>query len=362
MPSYYLYALLLLFLFFHSSTSILPFNNTSQIKCIERERQTLLNFKHNLIDHYGILSTWTDDENSQDCCKWKGIQCDHQTGHVIIHSLPGEDARYLSGKVNITSLFVLQNIQYLDLSYNDFQGSHIPQLMGSLTIRHLNLSYCAFGGSIPTQLGNLTHLLSLDPSHNLILRDIPCQLERLTHLRYLDLSYNYLGEELPYQLANLSQLRYLDLGRNSFSGPLPFQAGNLPFLRTLRLVGYFDFKPKDAEWLSNLFYLTNLAFRHLHNPDWLKTIIFPKLRKLRLVDCSLSDTDIQSLFYSYSNFSTSLTILDLSYNMLTSSTFQLLSNFSLNLQQLYLSHNNILLSSPLHSNLPSLVALDLIII
>ncbi|ESW24066.1 hypothetical protein PHAVU_004G099700 [Phaseolus vulgaris] len=45
--------------------------------------------------------------------------------------------------------------------------------------------------------------------------------------------------------------------------------------------------------------------------------------------------------------------------MLTSSTFQLLSNFSLNLQQLYLSHNNILLSSPLHSNLPSLVALDL---
>ena len=115
-------------------------------------------------------------------------------------------------------------------------------------------------------------------------------------------------------------------------------------------------------WMQNgclIYYLTNLALYYLHNLDWLQMIIFPNLRELRLVDCSLSDIHIQSLFYSYSNFSTSLTILDISSNMLTSSTFQLLSNFSLNLQELYLSHNNIVLSSPFHSNFPSLVILDL---
>jgi len=84
-----------------------------------------------------------------------------------------------------------------------------------------------------------------------------------------------------------------------------------------------------------------------------------KLKELILVDCALSDTHIQSLFYSPSNFSSSLTILHLSSNILTFSTFQLLSNFSLILQELYLSHNNIVLSSTVYSNFPSLVTLDL---
>ncbi|XP_017438176.1 receptor-like protein EIX1 [Vigna angularis] len=175
----------LLLLLLPAAESILGFNNTAEIKCIESERQALLNFKHDLVDAHYMLSTWRDDEKSKDCCKWKGIQCDHQTGRV----------------------------------------------------------------------------------------------------------------------------------------------GNLPYLQTLRLPGDFDVKPKDAHWLSNLSSLTHLAIDGLHNPDWLHMIHYPKLGELRLVDCSVSDTHIQSLFYSRSNFSNSLTILDLSSNMLTSSTFQLLSNF-----------------------------------
>ncbi|XP_022635853.1 probable LRR receptor-like serine/threonine-protein kinase At1g34110 [Vigna radiata var. radiata] len=283
----------------------------------------------------------------------------------------------------ITSLFPLQNIQHLDLSYNSFVGSHIPQLMGSLTnLRYLNLSYSDFGGNIPTQLGNLTHLLSLDLSLNYFLRgNIPYQLASFTSLTYLDLSYDILDGKLAYQFGNLSQLRYLDLSENSFSGALPFQVenlpflqtlrlGNLPFLHTLRLGAYFlwhnltlgggfDVKPKDAKWLSNMSSLTHLAINGLHNPEWLQMIHSPKLRELSLVYCFLSDTHIQSLFYSRSNFSTSLSILDLSSNMLTSSTFQLLSKFCLNLQELYLSDNNIVLSSPVHSTFSSLVILDL---
>ncbi|QCD94629.1 LRR receptor-like serine/threonine-protein kinase FLS2 [Vigna unguiculata] len=355
------YALLLLLM--HAAGPIIGLNNSAEIKCIERERQALLNFKHGLIDAYDMLSTWRDDENSTDCCKWKGIRCDHITAHVTILRLRGSNpqSRFFRGAVKITSLFALQNIQHLDLSNHDFLGSHIPQLIGSLTnLRYLNLSNSAFSGSIPIQLGSLTHLRTLDLRNNgYLYSEIPYQLGNLTRLRYLDLSHNFLYGELPYQLANLSQLTYLDLSQNSFSGALPFQVGNLPFLHTLRLSGDFDVKSKDAQWLSNLNPLTNLALYSLNNLDWLQTIIFPNLRELRLVDCSLSDAHIQSLFYSGSNFSTSLTILDLSSNILTFSTFQLLSNFSLILQELYLSHNNIILSSPVYLRFPSLVILDL---
>ncbi|KAH1206837.1 Receptor-like protein EIX2 [Glycine max] len=351
--------------------SILGFNslpNDAEIKCIESERQALLNFKHGLIDDYGILSTWRDDNRSRDCCKWKGIQCNNQTGHVETLHLRGQDTQYLSGAINISSLIALQNIEHLDLSSNPFPWSHIPEHMGSFTnLRYLNLSECFFIGSIPSDIGKLTHLLSLDLGKNYYLHgQIPYQLGNLTHLQYLDLSDNDLDGELPYQLGNLSQLRYLDLaGGNSFSGALPFQIGNLPLLHTLGLGGNFDVKSKDAEWLTNLSSLTRLKQSLLHNLSsshhWLQMIskLIPNLRELRLVGCSLSDTNIQSLFYSPSNFSTALTILDLSSNKLTSSTFQLLSNFSLNLQELYLGDNNIVLSSPLCPNFPALVILDL---
>ncbi|KAG4939574.1 hypothetical protein JHK86_045715 [Glycine max] len=349
------YALLLLLL--HAAVSILGFNslpNSAEIKCIQTERQALLNFKHGLIDGYGMLSTWRDDGNNRDCCKWKGIQCNNQTGHVEMLHLRGQDTQYLSGAINISSLIALENIEHLDLSYNTFPWSYIPEHMGSFTnLRYLNLSASSFGGSIPSDIGKLTHLLSLDLGKNLYLHgQIPYQLGNLTHLQYLDLSYNDFQGELPYQLGNLSKLRYLDLGENSFSGTLPFQVGNLPLLHTLRLGGNFDVKYKDAEWLTNLSSLTKLKLSSLRNLSsshhWLQMIskLIPNLRELRLFDCSLSDTNIQSLFYSPSNFSTALTILDLSSNKLTSSTFQLLSNFSLNLQELYLgvildlSYNN----------------------
>ncbi|XP_027357423.1 receptor-like protein 34 [Abrus precatorius] len=289
-----------------------------------------------------MLSTWSDDDSNRDCCRWKGIQCHNETGHAHMLDLRGQHTQYLPGAFNITSLVHLQKMEYLDLSYNDFQSSHIPELIGSFTyLRYLSISYSYFAGRIP------------------------CELGKLAHLQYMGLRCNYLYGEIPYQLGNLSRLKYLDLGRNSLSGAIPFQVGNLPNLHTLRLGGNFDVESKDAEWLSNLHSLTIIELSSLGNlgssHHWLQTIgnLIPNLTELRLVDCTLSNTDIQSLFYSHSKFSTSLTILDLSSNMLTSSSLQLLSNFSHNLQELYLSRNNIVLSSPLFPNFPSLVILYL---
>ncbi|KAK7315193.1 hypothetical protein VNO77_33729 [Canavalia gladiata] len=363
MTNYFLklfYVLLLLLL----HTSGWP-AKSAELKCIEREREALLNFKQSLIDYYGMLSTWKND----DCCKWKGIQCHNETGHVQILDLRGDhDTQYLRGAINMSSLVHLQNMEYLDLSSNDFIGSSIPQLIASFTkLRYLNISFSLFGGTIPCELGNLTHLQHLDLKSNYLQGQIPYQLGELTHLQYLSLADSNLQGQIPHQLGNLSKLEYLDLAswENSLSGAIPFQVGNLPNLHTLRLGGNFDLKIKDAEWLSTLSSLTTLDLSSLPNlassHPWLQTIskLIPNIRELTLFDCTLSDSDIQSIFHSHSNFSKSLTILDLSFNMLTSSTFQLLSNFSLNLQQLYLSQNNIVLSFPLSLNFPSLVTLDL---
>ncbi|KAL5173547.1 Receptor-like protein EIX2 [Glycine soja] len=359
----------LLLVLLHTSESTLGFNwpgKLAEVKCIERERQALLKFKEGVLDDAGMLSTWNEDENNGDCCKWKGIQCNNETGHVQMLDLQGHDA-YLTGSINITLLTDLQNLEYLDLSWNDFIYVHIPKLIGSLSmLRYLNLSYSEVSGSIPSELGNLSKLEYLNLNNNHLIGAIPVQLGKLTRLRYLDLSDNDdIRGEIPYQLGNLSQLRYLGLGGSSLSGVIPFRIGNLPMLHTLRLGSNFDIKANDAEWLSNLYSLTNLELISLQNLGsshlWLQTIskIIPNLQELRLVDGNLVDNDIQLLFDSQSNFSTSLTILDLSKNMLTSSAFRLLFNYSLNLRELYLSYNNIVLSSPLYPNFPSLVILDL---
>jgi hypothetical protein len=257
--------------------------------------------------------------------------------------LRGYETQSLLGAIDFTSLIALKNMEYLDLSSNDFSGSHISKHIGSLTkLRYLNLSHSDVDGSIPYQIGNLLEL------------------------EYLDLSETNIYGNIPRQLRNLSRLQYINLDETILYGKLPFLAGNLPMLQTLKLGVYFDITYDDMKWLSTLPLLTNLVlsgqflrFGLLHH--FLQTIrkIIPNLRELRLVGFGLMDNDVSTLFHSHSNFSTFPTILDFSENMLTSSTFQLLSNLSLNIQELHLSQNNILLSSHFYPNIPSLVVLDL---
>ena len=197
-------------------------NNSSEsgeAKCIERERQALLNFKEGLIDDFGMLSSWTNHHNNTDCCKWKGIHCNHQTGHIQLLDLHGNYShpQYLRDAVNLTSLIHLPYIQHLDLSNNYFVLSYIPEFIGSFTnLRYLDLSNSYFAGRIPSALGNLSQLRYLDLGDNYIWGEIPIQIGNLKHLHYLDLGGIFLSGKIPCQIGNLRKLQHLSLGSDTF--------------------------------------------------------------------------------------------------------------------------------------------------
>ncbi|KAG4941651.1 hypothetical protein JHK87_045522 [Glycine soja] len=282
--------------------------------------------------------------------------------------------RYMSGVIH-KSLMELQQLKYLNLSWNSFQGRGIPEFLGSLTnLRYLDLSLSNFEGKIPTQfgslshlkylnlagndylegsiprqLGNLSQLQHLDLSANQFEGNIPSQIGNLSQLQHLDLSYNSFEGNIPSQIGNLSQLQHLDLSYNSFEGSIPSQLGNLSNLQKLYLGGSFDGRALKIDdgghWLSNLISLTHLSFYSISNLNnshsFLQMIAkLPKLRELSLSECSLSDQFILSLRPSKFNFSSSLSILDLSSNSFTSPMIlQWLSNVTSNLVELDLSDN-----------------------
>ncbi|KAG5079378.1 hypothetical protein GYH30_003310 [Glycine max] len=208
---------------------------------------------------------------------------------------------------------------------------------------------------------------------------VPSQIGSLSHLKYLNLAWNYnLKGSIPPQLGNLSKLHCLDISFNLFEGNIPSQLGNHSNFQDLYHGEYKGgaLKIDDGnQCLSNLISLTHLHLSSIPNDlhtshSWLQMIAkLPKLRELRLIDCSLSDHFILSLRPSKFNFSTCLLVFDLSWNTFTSSMilfqrvpYQIIlacGCVRLSLQDLDLSGNQITGSLPDLSVFPSLKTLDL---
>ncbi|XP_034206337.1 receptor-like protein EIX2 isoform X2 [Prunus dulcis] len=189
-------------------------------RCIERERKALLAFKRGLVDKADLLSSWGSEAQKQDCCRWVGVSCSNQTGHVIQVDLHGLYS--LQGSLSFLCSSAAIGLGFLDLSNNNVSGQ-VPDCLTYLTnLVMLDLSYNALSGKIPTTIGSVFWIETLKLRSNGFVGQLPSSLKNCTSLKVIDVGDNKLSGPIPKWLGvGLKDLVILMLSSNHFNGSLP---------------------------------------------------------------------------------------------------------------------------------------------
>ncbi|KAL9229351.1 hypothetical protein vseg_004828 [Gypsophila vaccaria] len=359
------------------------------IRCKRHELDAPLKFKKTVSkDPMNRLSTWVGD----DCCQWLGLRCGNVTGNVIklvLRDKPLNNDVCVSENSLVFSsvssaLLELKHLRHLDLSGNDFNGSQIPEFIGSMRhLRYLNLSRTGFIGPVPPQLGNLTRLKYLDlhaPFQCVFFSGLNAGslgwASGLTKLRWLDLGSCSLSEaydtlqvlanlpslsfislsacQLPYGhlsealITNTSgsyfrTLQYLDLSYNNLEGPFPSIIKNMVSLQSLTL-SFNLLNGSIPLWLSNIRQLEVLrlrlnGFTHVEGGVWGILGNPCNFKHLDLSNNAIIQHDVLKTSFNSSRCATyDFEYLDLRDNKLDGSLPSLLGQL-INLQHLDLSSN-----------------------
>nr|GMC66437.1 systemin receptor SR160-like [Ipomoea batatas] len=114
---------------------------------------------------------------------------------------------------------MLQHLFQLSLSYNKLSGE-IPTSRVDYNLEDLDLSNNQLNGSIPGELLSMKRLSRLYLQYNMLSGEIPTPIAAY-NLEYLDLSSNHLNGSIPEDIWSSYNLIRLDLSNNSLKGPIP---------------------------------------------------------------------------------------------------------------------------------------------
>ncbi|KAK7316703.1 hypothetical protein RJT34_00359 [Clitoria ternatea] len=315
------------------------YQSVSSDGCNEKDRGILLKFKQGVIDPYNRLSSWS---NTQDCCAWKGVQCDNITGRVTNLDLRPYGQGYLQGELNL-SLLELEFLSSLDVSFNDFYLITIPSIHNNTTLssnlnnlqlslsgdhlhieslhwlsqlsslKNLDLSlidlhketnWLQFVATLPllselrmsgcnlTSFGpslkhaNYTSLEVLDLSSNNFYTELPHWFFNISsHISDLYLSKSKIHGGIPLSLLNLRNLEHLSLSNNQLNGPIPDWIGQLEQLQHLDLSNNM-FGGSIPLTIGNLSSLQALYIGSNPFSNAISEICFTKLSSLKYLDLS----------------------------------------------------------------------------
>ncbi|XP_019052466.1 PREDICTED: LRR receptor-like serine/threonine-protein kinase FLS2 [Nelumbo nucifera] len=374
--------------------------------CLDKERKALLQLKHAFISGLNISKSleWGDEEGGKvddnDCCAWRVVKCNPSTGrvtHLLINQtrwwyyadpydlsyfnlnaslfLPFEDLQYLDlsgshigGWIHNTGfeqLARLEKLEFLDLSYNNFNNTMLPSLGALTSLKTLSLRSNNFSGSFDIEeLANLINLEVLDLSGNHLNDSFSLQgLCELKKLRELNIGYNNFGVTtstlLPPCFNNLTFLRRIDLSSNQFKGNIPSFITTHTSLEHI-LLG--DNKFSGSFSFSNFVNHSNLQVIDLggnkleveaEHPHQVPTCF--QLKELYLRNCTLLSGVVSRFLSSQYD----LRVLDLSSTNLKGTFPTWILNNNTKLQQLNLGNN--LLNGHFHlvSVYPKIAVVDI---
>ncbi|EYU20745.1 hypothetical protein MIMGU_mgv1a001276mg [Erythranthe guttata] len=333
------------------------------------------------------ISAWS--VNTSDHCTWPGVSCSSNSSNNSMvesldlsnHALQGNNITLIS---QLKSLNLIE-LEFLDLSFNNFGGSIPVELSKLENLRALNLSNNflmgvipdeldqgfknlqdlqlftnRLNGSIPLWVGNLTNLRVFTAYENDLTGFIPDKLGSLTELKLLNLHSNQLEGSIPESIFAMEKLESLVLTQNRLTGYIPRSIGKCKSLSSIRignnnLIGGI---PKEIGNISSLTYF-EANNNNLSGEIVMEFSKCPNLTLLNLASNGFSGTvpfefgllsNLQELIVSgnilFGEIPTSilkgknLSKLDLSNNRFNGTIPQSICNTS-RLQFLLLSHNAI---------------------
>ncbi|XP_076882912.1 receptor-like protein 46 [Bidens hawaiensis] len=131
------------------------------------------------------------------------------------------------------SISMINSLQCLDLSRNEFLGDSLHVFGNESNLVLLDLSYNNFSGKIPTSFPRGTQNLFL--GGNKFSGNLPWNLTKLVNLKLLDIHENNVTGNFHDTLSLIPNLRVLILRNNSLEGYIPSSISNLIYLQILDL-------------------------------------------------------------------------------------------------------------------------------